>query len=123
MLDPLGHHRVACPHSGHTLKRATPVERVMARICRETGARGNNAFMRDMNVSVPTSDVRRIEMLAQDMPCFGGAQLAVDVTLRSALTKNGEAQPSAAEEDGAILLQTRVDKENTQNSSTGDVGS
>ena len=51
-------------------------------------------------------------MLAQDLPCFGGAQLAVDVTLRSPLTRNGEAQPRAAEEDGAILLQARVDKEN-----------
>ena len=40
------------------------------------------------------------------------SQLAVDVTLGSALTRSGEAQPGAAEEDGAILLQARVDKEN-----------
>ena len=112
-LDPLGHHRAACPHFGHSQKRATPVERVMARICREAGARVKfNAFLKDVNVSVPTSGLRRIEVLAQDLPCFGGAQLAVDVTLRSALTRNGEAQPRAAEEDGAILLQARVDKEN-----------
>ena len=61
--------------------------------------------LKDMNVSVPTSDLRRIELLAQDLPCFGGSQLAVDVTLRSVLTRNGEAQPRAAEEDA------RVDKE------------
>ena len=65
-----------------------------------------------MNVRVASSDARRIEVLAQDLPCFGGSQLAVDVTLRSALTRSGEAQPGAAEEDGAILLQARVDKEN-----------
>ena len=65
-----------------------------------------------MNVRAASSDARRIEVLAQDFPCFGGSQVAVDVTLRSALTRSGEAQPGAAEEDGAILLQARVDKEN-----------
>ena len=110
-LDPLGNHRAACLHSG--TPRDEPVERVVARICREAGARVKfNAFLRDMNLSVATSDLRRIEVLAQDLPCFGGAQLAVDVTLRSALAGNGVAQPRAAEEDGAILLQARVDKEN-----------
>ena len=93
--------------------RATPIERVMARICREAGARVKfNVLLRDMKVRVASSDARRIEVLAQDIPCFGGSQLAVDVTLRSALTRSGEAQPGAAEEDGAILLQARVDKEN-----------
>ena len=81
-LDPLGHHGAACLHSGHTQKRATPVERVMARICREVGGRVKfNAFLRDMNVSVPTSDLRRIRVLPQALLCFGGAQLVVDVTL------------------------------------------
>ena len=85
----------------------------MARICKEAGARVKfNALLRDMNVRVASSDARWIEVLAQDLPCFGGSQLAVDVTLRSALTRSGEAQPGAAEEDGAILLQARVDKEN-----------
>ena len=112
-LDPLGHHRAACSHSGRIQRRATPIERVIARICREAGARVKfNALLRDMNVRVASSDARRIEVLAQDLPCFGGSQLAVDVTLRSPLTRSGEAQPGAAEEDGAILLQARVDKEN-----------
>ena len=42
-----------------------------------------------MNVGVAASDARRIEVLAQDLPCFGGSQL-VDVTLRSALGCSGE---------------------------------
>ena len=41
----------------------------------------------------------RVEVLAQDLPCFGGAQLAVDVTLVSALCSSGEPQPHAAEVD------------------------
>ena len=53
----------------------------MARICREAGARVKfNALLRDMNVRVASSDARRIEVLAQDLPCFGGSQLVVDVT-------------------------------------------
>ena len=56
---------------------------------------------------------RRVEVLAQDLPCFGGAQLAVNVTLLSALTRDGEPQPNAADEHGAVLVQARHDKENT----------
>ena len=52
-------------------------------------------------------------MLAQDLPCFGGSQLAVDVTLRSALGCTVEPQPHAVDVDGAILAQARVDKETT----------
>ena len=68
-------------------------------------------FLRDMNVNVPTRDSRHIEVLAQNLPCFGGVQLAVDITLRSSLTCNGEARPHAAEHDGAVLAQARQDKE------------
>ena len=51
------------------------------------------------------------EVLAQNLPCFGGVQLAVDITLRSSLTCNGEAHLHAAEHDGAVLAQARQDKE------------
>ena len=70
-----------------------------------------NALLRDMNVGVRATDDRKIEVLAQDLPCFGCAQLAIDVTLRSAVVGNGEARPHAAEVDGAVLLQARTDKE------------
>ena len=39
-----------------------------------------NAFLRDMNLGIRGDDERRIEVLAQDLPCFKGAQLAVDIT-------------------------------------------
>ena len=113
-LDPRGIHRAACTRSGRVRKRAAPVERMLARVFREAGARVRfNAFLRDMNVGVAASDARRIEVLAQDLPCFGGSQLAVDVTLRSALGCSGEPQQGAADIDGAILLQARRDKETT----------
>ena len=59
-----------------------PTERVLARVCREAGTRVKfNPALRDMNLGVPGGDERRIEVVAQDLPCFGGAQLAVDITL------------------------------------------
>ena len=72
-----------------------------------------NAYLRDMNLGVRGTDERRIEVLAQDLLCFNGAQLAIDITLRSAVCASGEAQPSAAEEDGAVLVQARREKEVT----------
>eukprot|EP00973_Karenia_brevis_P071655 9958237-Karenia_brevis.AAC.1 len=60
------------------------MENMMARICRKAGATVRaNALLRDMSLSVPASDDRRIEVLAQGLPCMGGAQLAIDVTMRS----------------------------------------
>ena len=40
-----------------------------------------------------------------------GAQLAVDITLRSALTCCGAPRPNAAAVDGAVLTQARRDKD------------
>ena len=63
LLDMQGHHLAACPMTGRLKKRATPTERMLARICREAAARVRyNAFLRDMNVHVPANDERRIEV-------------------------------------------------------------
>lgn len=113
-LDPLGRHRASCTRSGRVKRRATAIERMTARVFREAGACvRQNVFLRDMNINVPAQDSRHIEVLAQDLPCFAGAQLAVDITLRSALSCNGEAHPHAADRDGAVLVQARQDKETT----------
>ena len=72
-----------------------------------------NAFLRDMNVGVRESVERRIEVLAQDLPCFGMAQLAIDITLRGVLSSSGEPHPNAADVDGAVLARARADKEAT----------
>ena len=52
-----------------------------------------------------------MEVLAQGLPCFGGAQLAVDVTAWSALTTRGAPRPRATWQNGAALLDARADKE------------
>ena len=81
-----------------------------------------NARLRDMNVGVSATADRNIEVLVQDLPCFGAATAAIDVTLRSALARNGEAQPNAAEVDGAVLLKPELPKRlRTPSSSVGDV--
>ena len=88
-LTPMGATELDGSRSGRLKKRATPTERALARVCREAGARVM------FNV------------------CFSGTHLAIDITLRSPLTSAGEAHPSAADTDGAVLLQARRDKERT----------
>ena len=96
------------------LRKRASTERMLARVCREAGARVRfNAFLRDMNVNVAATDERRIEVLAQDLPCFEGAQLAVDTTLRCVLSSAGEPHPNTADVDGAALVVAREDKERT----------
>ena len=57
----------------------------MARICREAKALVKaNVLLRDMNVAVNADDGRRVEVLAQGLPCRAGAQLAIDITIGTA---------------------------------------
>ena len=70
-LDASGRHQGGCSRSGRLKKRATATERALARVCREAGARVMfNVLLRDMNVDVPASDGKRIEVLAQGLPFF-----------------------------------------------------
>ena len=111
-LDCHGHHRGACPSSGRLKKRATPAEKAVARACREAGAVVQaNVLLRDMNIGVSAADNRRLEILAQGLPFKAGSQIAVDVTMRSALTSCGQPRMRAAVEDGCIAEAARVDKE------------
>ena len=55
--------------------------------CREAAATvTTHTLARDLNVGSALSDARRIEVVANGLPVFGGAQLAVDATHVSALT-------------------------------------
>ena len=111
-LDTFGRHRAACPRSGRLRTRAVGLERTLARVCREAGATVRyNTKLRDMNVAVAAEDERAIEVLASGLPIRQGAQLAVDVTVRCALTADGLPTPGAARHDGAALLRARADKE------------
>ena len=68
-----------------------------------------NAYLRDMNVNVRAADERRIEVLAQDLPCFNGVQL--DITLLGVMSKDGQPHPQAADVDGIVVDHARRDKE------------
>ena len=69
-----------------------------------------NTKFRDMNVHVPAQDERAIEVLAS-LPLHHGAQLVVDITLRSALTAQGRACPNASQVNGEVLMRAREDNE------------
>ena len=94
-LDPCGHHRAACPHAGVLGRRGFPLESAAARVCREAGARvSTNVRVQDMDLPPRDADNRRIEVVADGLPLFHGAQLAIDTTLVSHCL--GMVQPSAS---------------------------
>ena len=91
--------------------RATRVEEACSQICREAGGRvRRNVRVSDMNVAAQTNDERRVEILCSGLQCFGGAQLAIDATLRSAVGCNGEHRANCDWKDGAALDEAEVDK-------------
>ena len=70
-----------------------------------------NVKLRDLNVAVRGDDERCIEVVASGLPLYHGAQLAVDITMRSAVTSSDEARPGAARVDGIVCINARADKE------------
>ena len=78
--------------SGVLRSRGGPLERAAARVCREAGARvTTHTRLADLNIPhVQHLDDRRIEVIANGLALWGGAQLAVDTTLVSPLTRAGE---------------------------------
>ena len=113
-LDPCGDHLAACPRSGILRARGGPLERAAARVCREAGAAvALNVLVRDLNVDTARQDDRRIEVIANGLPLWGGAQLAVDTTLVSPLTAAGLPRRAGGRTAGAALLTARRAKERT----------
>ena len=85
-LDEYGDHRAACSNSGVLASRALPLERAVARVCQEAGARvGRNVALSAMNLDVPVHDARR------------------DATLVSPVTREGLPQAGAATHPGSAL--------------------
>ena len=114
-LDSSGHHRAACAQAGVLGRRGFAVESAAARICREAGGRVRvNVFVRDMDLIMPNAnDGRRLEVVVDGLPLFGGRQLAIDTTLVGALHADGTARVGAANRDGVALLAARRRKEAT----------
>ena len=82
-------------------------------MCREAGARvTTHTRLADLNVQhVQHIDDRRIEVIANGLALWGGAQLAVDTTLVSPLTRAGEPRRRAGRFAGAALTDARKAKE------------
>ena len=114
-IDRLGHHRAACSRTGALGRRGFALGSALARVCREASGRmATNLFVRNMDLGVPSAgDNRRLEVVVDGLPLFGGAQLAVDTTLVSALKGNGEPLRGAADRDGVALAAARRVKERT----------
>ena len=67
-----------------------------------------NVFVRDVDLDLHNAgDARRLEVVADGLPLFGGAQLAVDTTLVSVLRGDGSARTGAARRDGVPLAAAR----------------
>ena len=89
-------------------------ERQGGRVCREAGGRvTTNMLVRELDLHVPVADARRLEVVVDGLPLFGGAQLAIDTTLVSVLHCDGTARPRTANEDGVVLAIARQRKERT----------
>ena len=68
----------------------------------------------DMDLARPDGlDNRPMEIVADGLPLFLGAQLAVDTTLASVLRGDGAPRSQCANEDGAALVAARRRKEAT----------
>ena len=107
-LDPLGDHRAACARARVLGPRGMPLERAAGRTCREAGASvAWNVFLRDMNLDVPVTDERRIEVVANGLPIWRGAQLAVDTTLVCPVRADGAPRPQADQVPGLALRDAR----------------
>ena len=70
-------------------------------------------LLRDLNVQVALQDARRIEVIANGLPAWGGVQLAVDTTLVSPLDSVGQPRRHQRRTQGAALRTARRAKERT----------
>ena len=67
-------------------------------------------------------DARRLEVVADGLPLFHGAQVALDTTLVSPLRRDGTPHARCAGEDGAALLRARRRKERAYPELSGEHG-
>ena len=91
------------------------MECAAAQVCREAGGRvATNVFIRDLDLAEFNAfDNRRVEVIADGLTLWQGAQLAIDTTLVSPLRGDGSARPRAADHHGAALEAARRKKETT----------
>ena len=96
-------------------RRGWALESVAVRVCREGGVRvWSNVFVRDLDLAeFNRLDARRLEVVADGLPPFGGAQLAIDKTMVSPLHRDGKARRGTAPTNGNALEEARKRTERT----------
>ena len=73
-----------------------------------------NVYLRNLNLKdAQVRDDRRLEVVVSGLQAYGGAQVAVDATLVSPLTRAGKARLRAHWENGAALKDARKKKSRT----------
>ena len=90
-------------------RRGFALEVAAAQVCREAGVRvSTNQFVRDLDLGEFNGlDGRRLEVIADGLSLWRGAQLAIDTTLVSPLHRDGTAR-RAADRNGVALEQERA---------------
>ena len=113
LLDSFGHHRAPCANVGVLGRRGFALESAAARVCREAGGRVSvNQYVRDLDIAAPNAaDNRRLEVVADGLPLFHGAQLAIDTTMVSPLSCSGVSHARCADVDGAATMAARRRKQ------------
>ena len=98
-------------------RRGFASESAAARVCREAGARvTTNVMVRDLDLlPMDRVDARRLEVVADGLPLFHGAQVALDTTLVSPLRRDGTRH-------GTSLLRARRRKERAYPELSGEHG-
>ena len=82
-----------------------------------------NTFVRDMDLEgVDVLDARRLEVVADGLTLWHGAQLAIDTTPVSPMHRDGTARRTAADRNEAALKQARRLKETTCPELSGEGG-
>ena len=81
-----------------------------------------NVFVRDFDLPVARMDSRRFEVVVDGLPQFGRAHFAVDTTLVSPVSADGQPRRRCAEHDGAALEQARQAKAPTYPELSGAYG-
>ena len=82
-----------------------------------------NVHVRDMDLAVFNNlDGRRLEVVADGLTLWHGAQLAIDTTLVSSLHRDGSTKARTADHNGAVLVEARRRKERTYPELSGEGG-
>ena len=107
--DIFGRHKAACPVWQVEKTRSAHRENVGPSVPRGRRDSHPQCQIADINVQVPATDEREIEVMAAGLSIHHGAQSAVDITLRSAVTSVGAPRTTATTVNGAAPA--RRDKE------------